>query len=126
MKLNYCESFIAINTPSLLFRLRLARRRRVGKWGSQIGEVAGATCRRSEAALGNLQSVVHDFVHQSMFLGNAPRPVAPQLAFEQFRLAGASKGRSDAFFQQVVDFARYNLISPLPEEIVLPGCLVPA
>jgi hypothetical protein len=73
-----------------------------------------------KAAGGNAQAVFAGFVHQPVFLIDAPRPIATQVAFQRFGLTRASERGSLAFFQQRVDFAENGPVGFLPVEVLLP------
>lgn len=77
------------------------------------------------SALHDDEHIVLDAVHQAVFLADAPRPMAPQIAFQRLGFADTAERRALALFYQGVDFEHGFHVQGQPLHVVFPGSFVP-
>ena len=73
--------------------------------------------------LGDKQSVIRDFVNDSVFLVDPARPVPGEAVFEGFWFANTFERFSLGLFDQLVDSVKNLFVGFLPVQIVFPGVL---
>lgn len=71
--------------------------------------------------LSDVKGIFENFVNESMFFGDASRPISRKSMFEGLRLANAFKWVSPGFFDHVIDAPKNLSVRVLPIEIVVPS-----
>lgn len=73
--------------------------------------------------LGDKQSVIRDFVDDSVFFVDPARPVPGEAVFKGLRFANTFERFSLGLFDQLVDSVKNFFVGFLPVQIVFPGVL---
>ena len=71
--------------------------------------------------LNYVKGVFENFVNESMFFGDASRPISRKRMLEGLRLAHTFKWVSHGFFDHVIDALKNLSVGVLPIEIVVPS-----